>query len=181
MSSKEESAGSKWIPSARRSVVMSVHCEAEVLRMAVSSPIPLNTSRPGPATCARRSRISPNSLLTRLVRRDRRGGMLNGEHRRGRRNVKASLWSCDRPPGQGSSSRFFGGILQGCRTRFPGCRSSQGSLDHIVDGIHEDQVDAFEQMFGNFLKILLIPFRQNHAGELGAFRGEDFFLQAADR
>ena len=56
-----------------------------------------------------------------------------------------------------------------------------GRLDDVVHCIDEDQLNALEQMFGDFLKVLLIPFRKDDGRELGSFCREDFLLQTSDR
>ena len=59
--------------------------------------------------------------------------------------------------------------------------SAEGDFHDVVHGFDERQLNALEEMFGDFLQILLIPTREDHCGELRPFRRQNLFLEPPDR
>ena len=51
---------------------------------------------------------------------------------------------------------------------------------YIIHRVGKDEVDAFQNMLGNLVEILLVAFRKNHGGEFGPFGRQKFFLQPSD-
>ena len=52
----------------------------------------------------------------------------------------------------------------------------ESHLHHIIHRVGKDEVDALQNVLGNFVEILLVAFRKNHGGEFGSFGGQKFFL-----
>ncbi len=56
----------------------------------------------------------------------------------------------------------------------------KGRLEHIIHRFRKDKVDLFEEVFGEFLQIFFISFRNDKVGDCSPFSCEDFFLESAD-
>ncbi len=56
----------------------------------------------------------------------------------------------------------------------------KGCLKHIIHCFRKDEVDFFEEVFGELLQIFFIAFRNNDIDDGRQFGCEDFFLESAD-
>ena len=58
--------------------------------------------------------------------------------------------------------------------------SAKGDLHDVVHGFDERQVNAFEEMLGDFLQILFISTREDDGGEFRPFCRQYLFLESSD-
>ena len=96
-----------------------------------------------------------------------------------RARVRAALRAAAVAPSRAVTRGRAGGRC-GRPLRRPFC-DSRASLEHLLDAVHEDEVEVLAQVLRNVLDVLLVQLRRDHALDAGGLGGERLLLQPADR
>src|SRR5687767_13402375 len=161
-STKVAVARSKWMPSASRSVVNKWLRRGFEAMTAASSPMPRSTL--GPSLRYRRcsARMRSNSLSVAMALRRGRATILPGEMRG--MEASCSCVGCPLGPPRFVNARGrYRGFLRRLRVTgllFDWLSAPQGHFHDVVHCIGEHELNAFENVFWDFVEIFLVALRQ---------------------
>ena len=60
-------------------------------------------------------------------------------------------------------------------------QAPQSGFDHVVHRFGKHELQSLQEMLGNLVQILLVPFRQDDRGDMRALGGQNLFFQPPDR